>query len=74
MEYRVRKHRERRPASWLTLECPRHVAAAVRDGKILETGSAAELEARWKPAARRDLGLSLIHKMCIRDSHLSGHL
>lgn len=44
MEYRVRKHRERRPKNWLTLECPRHVADAVGksgllaqvDGVILE--------------------------------------
>ena len=36
MEYRVRKHRERRPASWLTLECPRHVAAAVRESGLLD--------------------------------------
>jgi adenosylcobinamide kinase/adenosylcobinamide-phosphate guanylyltransferase len=34
MEYRVRKHRERRPASWLTLEC--HVAAAVRESGLLD--------------------------------------
>lgn len=36
------------------------VAVAVREGKILETGSAAELEARWTPAARRDLGNALL--------------
>lgn len=36
MEYRVRKHRERRPANWPTLECPRHVAAAVRNSGLLE--------------------------------------
>lgn len=36
MEYRVRKHRERRPANWPTLECPRHVAVAVRDSGLLE--------------------------------------
>lgn len=37
-----------------------NAAVAVRDGKILETGSAAELEARWTPAARRDLGNALL--------------
>lgn len=37
-----------------------NAAVAVRDGKILETGSAAELEARWKPTARRDLGNVLL--------------
>lgn len=37
-----------------------NAVVAVRDGKILETGSAAELEARWKPAARRDLGNVLL--------------
>ncbi len=36
MEYRVRKHRERRPESWLTLECPRHVASAVRESGLLD--------------------------------------
>lgn len=36
MEYRVRKHRERRPAHWPTLECPRHVAAAVRESGLLD--------------------------------------
>ena len=35
-------------------------AVAVRDGKILETGSAAELEARWTPSVRRDLGNALL--------------
>lgn len=39
---------------------PGDVAVAVRDGKILETGSAAELEARWMPAVRRDLGNVLL--------------
>ena len=37
-----------------------NAAVAIRDGKILETGSAAELETRWKPAARRDLGNVLL--------------
>ena len=36
MEYRVRKHRERRPESWLTLECPRHVASAVGESGLLD--------------------------------------
>ena len=36
MEYRVRKHRERRPKNWLTLECPRSVAAAVRESGLLD--------------------------------------
>lgn len=36
LEYRVRKHRERRPADWPTLECPRNVAAAVRESGLLE--------------------------------------
>ena len=51
---------------------PGDAAVAVRDGKILETGGVAELEARWTPSVRRDLGnvllmpglinaLSLIH-------------
>ena len=39
---------------------PGDAAVAVRDGKILETGSAAELEARWMPAVRRDLGNVLL--------------
>lgn len=33
---------------------------AVRDGKILEAGSAAELEMKWQPSARRDLGNALL--------------
>ena len=36
MEYRVRKHQERRPKSWLTLECPRHVASAVGESGLLD--------------------------------------
>ena len=40
MEYRVRKHQERRPKSWLTLECPRHVASAVGTGP-------------WRPRSQR---------------------
>ena len=39
---------------------PGDAAVAVRDGKILETGSAAELEARWTPTVRRDLGNVLL--------------
>lgn len=39
---------------------PGDAAVAVRDGKILETGSAAELEARWRPAVRRNLGNVLL--------------
>lgn len=35
MEYRVKKHRERRPKSWLTLECPRHVANEVKQSGLL---------------------------------------
>ena len=31
---------------------PGDAAVAVRDGKILETGDAAELEARWTPTVR----------------------
>ena len=30
LEYRIRKHRERRPQEWPTLECPRNVAATVQ--------------------------------------------
>lgn len=33
---------------------------AIRDGKILETGRAAELEAKWSPAASRNLGHALL--------------
>lgn len=36
LEYRVSKHRERRPSSWLTLECPRNVAATVRESGLLQ--------------------------------------
>ena len=36
MEYRVRKHQKRRPKSWLTLECPRHVASAVGESGLLD--------------------------------------
>ena len=39
---------------------PGDAAVAVRDGKILETGDAAELEARWTPTVRRDLGNVLL--------------
>ncbi len=35
-------------------------AVAVRDGKILEVGSAAKLEARWTPSVRRELGNVLL--------------
>ena len=36
LEYRVRKHRERRPGNWPTLECPRGIAATVRESGFLE--------------------------------------
>ncbi len=35
LEYRISKHRERRPAEWLTLECPRNVAKTVRESGLL---------------------------------------
>lgn len=40
--------------------CSGNAAIAVRDGKILETGSAAELESRWTPSVRRELGNVLL--------------
>lgn len=36
LEYRISKHRERRPENWLTLECPRNVAATVRKSGLLD--------------------------------------
>lgn len=39
---------------------PGDVAVAIQDGKILASGSAAELETQWLPAARRDLGNVLL--------------
>jgi cobalbumin biosynthesis protein len=36
LEYRILKHRERRPQEWPTLECPRNVAATVQASSLLE--------------------------------------
>ena len=36
LEYRILKHRERRPQEWPTLECPRNVAATVQASGLLE--------------------------------------
>ncbi len=35
LEYRVRKHRERRSADWITYECPRDVATHLRESELL---------------------------------------
>lgn len=36
LEYRIAKHQERRPSTWLTLECPRNLAATVKESGLLK--------------------------------------
>ena len=44
MQERVRRHRERRPADWATLEFPSHVAASVRQSGALAGADAVMLD------------------------------
>lgn len=44
MAERIRRHRERRPSSWATIECPRHLAAHIREKDALHGKKAVLLD------------------------------
>lgn len=44
MDERIQRHRERRPASWTTLECPLHLARTIRKTNALQGKKAVLLD------------------------------
>ena len=44
MNERIRRHRERRPSSWTTFECPLHLASRIRQANALQGKNAVLLD------------------------------